>query len=201
MFAGAGPAPMLTTAATWDGLATELGLAASLFDSVIAQLATESWQGPAAAAMAGAAAPYAGWLIIAAARAGCAAAQAKAAVTAFGAARAASVHPAMVAANRTRLVSLVASNLLGQNTPAIATAEAQYDHMWAQDVAALVGYHGRASAVAVQLASWHQWLQHLPSLPRPARRWRRATGASTCALEVAAAIESAAGTPPIKTPA
>ncbi len=168
MFAGAGPAPMVAAAATWDGLATELVSAATFFDSVISQLASGSWQGPASAAMASAAAPYAGWLTTAAARAGRAAAQAKAAVTAFEAARAATVHPAIVAANRTQLMSLVVSNLLGQNTPAIAAAEAQYEQMWAQDVAALVGYHGGASAVAAQLASWHQWLLQLPSLlPSP----------------------------------
>ncbi len=164
MFAVTGPGPIRSAAAAWDGLANELGSAANLFGSAISGLASESWQGPASAAIAGAAAPYAGWLTAAASRAGRAAAQAKAAVMAFEAARAATVHPARVAANRIRLVSLIASNLLGQNTPAIAAAEAQYEQMWAQDVAALVGYQGGASAVAAQLASWHQWLQQLPHL-------------------------------------
>ncbi|WP_152406815.1 PPE domain-containing protein, partial [Mycobacterium tuberculosis] len=39
------------------------------------------------------------------------------------AALAATVDPALVAANRARLVALAVSNLLGQNTPAIAAAE------------------------------------------------------------------------------
>ncbi|AMC75166.1 PPE family protein PPE62 [Mycobacterium tuberculosis] len=67
MFTGAGSAPMLAAAVAWDGLAAELGSAASSFGSVTSDLASQAWQGPAAAAMAAAAAPYAGWLSAAAA--------------------------------------------------------------------------------------------------------------------------------------
>ncbi len=66
MFTGAGSAPMLAAAVAWDGLAAELGSAASSFGSVTSDLASQAWQGPAAAAMAAAAAPYAGWLSAAA---------------------------------------------------------------------------------------------------------------------------------------
>ncbi|SGR69306.1 PPE family protein [Mycobacterium tuberculosis] len=96
--------------------------------------------------MAAAAAPYAGWLAAAAARAAGASAQAKAVASAFEAAWAATVHPMLVAANRNAFVQLVLSNLFGQNAPAIAAAEAMYEQMWAADVAAMVGYHGGASA-------------------------------------------------------
>ncbi len=123
-----------------------------------------AWQGAASQAMASAAAPYAGWLGLAAARATTAAAQAKVAASAFEAARAATVHPALVAINRTRLVSLVTSNLLGLNAPAIAAVEADYEQMWAQDVTAMSGYHGGVSAAAAQLTSWQQALQSLPGL-------------------------------------
>jgi len=34
----------------------------------------------------------------------------------------------------------IATNILGQNTPAIAATEAQYMEMWAQDAAAMYGY-------------------------------------------------------------
>ncbi len=54
----------------------------------------------------------------------------------------------LVAANRNAFVQLVLSNLFGQNAPAIAAAEAMYEQMWAADVAAMVGYHGGASAAA-----------------------------------------------------
>jgi PPE-repeat protein len=62
------------------------------------------------------------------------------------------VHPLQVAANRNGLVQLVMSNLFGQNAPAIAAVEADYERMWAQDVAAMAGYHAGASAAAAQLA-------------------------------------------------
>ena len=62
MFAGAGSGPMLAAAAAWDGLASELGSAAASFKSVTSGLVQGAWQGAAATAMAGAAAPYAGWL-------------------------------------------------------------------------------------------------------------------------------------------
>jgi PPE-repeat protein len=66
-----------------------------------------------------------------------AAAQAKAAAAAFEAARAATVDPLLVAANRSAVVRLVVSNLFGQNAPAIAAVEGQYEQMWAADVAAM----------------------------------------------------------------
>jgi PPE-repeat protein len=43
---------------------------------------------------------------------------------------------------------LVASNVLGQNTPAIATTEAHYAEMWAQDAAAMYGYAGSSAAAS-----------------------------------------------------
>jgi PPE-repeat protein len=58
MFVGAGSAPMLEAATAWDGLAAELGSAASSFGSVTSGLAGQAWQGPAARAMVAAAAPY-----------------------------------------------------------------------------------------------------------------------------------------------
>lgn len=45
-------------------------------------------------------------------------------VAVYDAARAATVYPALVAANRDELVALMVSNLLGQNAPAIAAIEA-----------------------------------------------------------------------------
>lgn len=152
MFAGAGSGPTLAAAAAWDGLAAELGQAANSFSSATAALADTAWQGPAATAMAAAAAPYASWLSTAATRALSAAAQAKAAAAVYEAARAATVDPLLVAANRHQLVSLVLSNLFGQNAPAIAATEAAYEQLWAADVAAMVSYHSGASAVAAQLA-------------------------------------------------
>ncbi|WP_151064834.1 PPE domain-containing protein, partial [Mycobacterium tuberculosis] len=43
----------------------------------------------------------------------------------------------------------IATNLLGQNTPAIAVNEAEYGEMWAQDAAAMFGY-AAATATATE---------------------------------------------------
>ena len=152
LFSGAGSAPMLAAAAAWNGLADELASASSSFSSVTSGLASQAWQGPASAAMMAAAAPYTGWLSAAAARATSAAGRAQEVASSFEAAQAATIHPLVVAANRNGLVQLVMSNLFGQNAPAIAAAEAEYEQMWAQDVAAMAGYHAGASAAAAQLA-------------------------------------------------
>ena len=63
---------------------------------------------------------------------------------------AATVPPPTIEANRSLLAALVATNVLGQNTPAIAATEALYAEMWAQDAAAMYGYAG-ASATASQV--------------------------------------------------
>jgi PPE-repeat protein len=59
----------------------------------------------------------------------------------------------VIAANRATLALLVATNLLGQNTPAIAANEATYAEFWAQDAVAMYGYAGAATA-ASQLTSF-----------------------------------------------
>ncbi|WP_231140186.1 PPE family protein, partial [Mycobacterium avium] len=80
-----------------------------------------------------------------------AAEQATAAASAFESAFAAVVPPAEIATNRARLAMLSASNVFGQNSAAIAAAEAEYGQMWAQDAAAMFGY-ASASAAATRLA-------------------------------------------------
>jgi PPE-repeat protein len=60
------------------------------------------------------------------------------------------VPPPAIAANRALLMALIATNFLGQNTPAIMATEALYVEMWAQDAAAMYGY-AAASAAAVQV--------------------------------------------------
>ena len=151
IFAGAGSGPLHAAAAAWEGLAADLAASAASFDSVIVGLVGGPWAGPASASMAAAATPYVGWLSDAAGQAQLAAGQARAAATAFEGALTATVHPAVVEANRVSLLTLIATNFLGLNTPAIAANEFDYVEMWAQDVAAMVGYHGGATAVAETL--------------------------------------------------
>ncbi|MGH3554526.1 MAG: PPE family protein, partial [Mycobacterium sp.] len=148
MYAGAGSGPLLAAASAWDGLAAELGSAASAYSSVISALAGGSWLGPGSAAMAAAAAPYAAWMSVTATQAEQTANQARAAAAAYEAAFAMTVPPPVIAANRSLLMSLVATNVLGQNTPAIAATEAHYAEMWAQDAAAMYGYAGSSAAAS-----------------------------------------------------
>ncbi|MEE3750855.1 PPE family protein [Mycobacterium intracellulare] len=153
MYAGAGPESMLVAAATWDELADEVESAAESYRSVISALVSGPWTGPSAASMAGAAAPYAVWLSQTAAQAHEAAIQATAAAEAYATAFAATVAPSVVAANRSLLAALLATNILGQNAAAIAATEADYAHMWAQDAAAMYTY-AAASAAATRLTAF-----------------------------------------------
>ncbi|MEE3750838.1 PPE domain-containing protein [Mycobacterium intracellulare] len=91
--------------------------------------------------------PFVAWMDTTAATAQQTASQAMAAAAAYEAAFAMTVPPPVIAANRSLLLSLIATNILGQNTPAIAATEAQYAMMWAQDAAAMYGY-AAASATA-----------------------------------------------------
>ena len=149
MYFGPGSPPMLAAAAAWDGLAAELSSTASSYQSVIERLAGEGWLGPASASMAAAVTPYVTWVSLTAVQAERAATQASAAAGAYEAAFAMTVPPAAVAANRAQLAALVATNFLGQNTPAIAATEAHYGEMWAQDAAAMYGYAGNSAAASV----------------------------------------------------
>jgi PPE-repeat protein len=146
MYVGPGSGPMLAAAAAWNGLAAELYSAATSYQSVVSGLTAGPWLGPSSASMAAAAARYVAWMSTAAAQAEQTAAQAEAAAAAYETAFAATVPPPVIAANRSLLMALIATNVLGQNTPAIATTETQYAEMWAQDAGAMYGYAGSSAS-------------------------------------------------------
>ena len=148
MYAGPGSGPIIAAAASWDSLATEVYSAANDYGSVISGLTSGPWRGPASASMVAAAAPYLSWMNATGAQAEQAANQAKAAASAYETAFTATVPPPVIVANRTLLASLVSTNILGQNTPAIAATEAHYAEMWAQDAAAMYGYAGSSVAAS-----------------------------------------------------
>ena len=148
MYVGAGSGPMLTAAAAWDSLAADLQSAASSYGSTVEGLVAGPWTGPSSMTMAAAASPYVTWVSTAAAQAEQAAAQAKLAAGAYETAFAATVPPPVIAANRALLAVLVATNFLGQNTPAIAATETHYLEMWAQDAAAMYAYAGSSSSAS-----------------------------------------------------
>jgi PPE-repeat protein len=134
-------------AVAWDSLASELHMASSSYRSLISGLTTGRWLGPASLTMASAFGPYVAWMSGAAARAMEASSHARLAVEIYEAAFAMTVPPPMVAANRTQLATLMATNFFGQNSAAIAANEAQYSEMWAQDAAAMYQYAGNSVAV------------------------------------------------------
>jgi PPE-repeat protein len=153
MYSGPGAGPLMAAAAAWNELAGELNTTAASYSSVISELTSQEWRGPSSTSMAAAAAPYTAWMSTTAAQAEQAAAQAQAAASAYEAAFAMTVAPMVIAANRSLTMLLIATNVLGQNTPAIAANEAQYAEMWAQDVAAMHGY-ASSSAAASQLTAF-----------------------------------------------
>ena len=164
MYGGPGAGPMMAAATAWNTLATELSSTAAGYESVITELTDEQWLGPASASMVAAVQPYVAWLEVTAGHAQHAAAQAMASAAAFETAFAAMVPPPVIAANRAQLATLVATNLLGMNTPAIMATEAHYAAMWAQDAAAMYGY-AASSATAREVDP-----DQLPGAQRQPRR-------------------------------
>jgi len=133
MYSGAGSGPLMAAASAWNELAADLESTATSYQSVIAQLTGGPWLGPTATRMASAAAPYIAWLQGSSIQAAQTSGQASLAAAAYESAFAATVPPSVIAANRALLAALIATNFLGQNTPAIAATEAHYMEMWFQD--------------------------------------------------------------------
>lgn len=155
IYAGPGSGPLLGAGTAWAALAAALHHAAAGHRSAISGLTSDAWRGPASASLVAAAAPYVAWLDSSAAHAESTAGQAAAAAAAYEATFAMAVPPPVIAANRALLASLIAANILGQNTALIAATEADYFEMWAQDAAAMYAYAG-ASATAARLVDFEE---------------------------------------------
>jgi PPE-repeat protein len=149
IYSGAGAGPLTGAASAFSNLSSELSSNAASYESVIDQLTGSEWQGPSSEAMAAAAQPYIAWLTTTSGQLQEAATQAIASAAAYQTAHSTSIPPAVIATNRTQLAALVATNTLGQNTPAIAANEAQYGEFWAQDAAAMYGYASASAAATL----------------------------------------------------
>ncbi|WP_204080017.1 PPE family protein [Mycobacterium riyadhense] len=182
MYSGPGSAPMVAAASSWNGLASELSSAAVGYERVITTLHDDEWLGPASTLMLEAVAPYVTWIRATAAQAEHAATQARAAAAAFETAFAAVVPPPLIATNRAQLALLIATNVFGQHTAAIAALEAQYGEMWAQNATAMYSYAG-SSATATKVT---------PFTPPP--QISSPSAAATQSAAAAQAGASAAGT-------
>jgi PPE-repeat protein len=148
MFSGAGSGPLLSAAAAWNELATDLETTATSYQTAVTNLTTGPWLGPSSAQMAAATAPYIAWLQSTAATAAQTGAQAQVAAGAYQTAYASMVPLPEIAANRALLAELVSNNFLGQNTGAIATTEANYLDMWIQDALGMDTYQVNSQAAA-----------------------------------------------------
>jgi PPE-repeat protein len=148
IYSGAGAGPLMAASSAFNNLSSELSSNAASYESVISQLTGSEWQGPSSEAMAASAQPYIGWLNTTSGQLREAATRAMASAAAYETAFSASIPPPVIAANRATLAALVATNILGQNTPAIAANEAMYGEFWAQDAAAMYGYASASAANA-----------------------------------------------------
>jgi PPE-repeat protein len=147
MYIGPGPGPLLAASAGWESLAAELHATAGGYQAVISSL-TEEWQGPTSMSMVAAVTPYLLWMRATASQCEEAASRATAAVAAYETAFAMTVPPPMIVANRVQLMTLIATNFLGQNTPAIMATEAEYSEMWAQDATAMYNYAASSASAS-----------------------------------------------------
>ncbi|MCU0208287.1 PPE family protein, partial [Mycobacterium tuberculosis] len=145
MYAGPGSASLVAAAQMWDSVASDLFSAASAFQSVVWGLTVGSWIGSSAGLMVAAASPYVAWMSVTAGQAELTAAQVRVAAAAYETAYGLTVPPPVIAENRAELMILIATNLLEQNTPAIAVNEAAYSQMWGQDAEAMYGYAATAA--------------------------------------------------------
>ncbi|WP_082950104.1 MULTISPECIES: PPE family protein [unclassified Mycobacterium] len=167
MYAGPRSGTMWAAAAAWDALSAQLASAASSFELTVSTLTGGPWQGPASMTMATAAAPYVQWLTATSGQAELVANQTRLSAAAFEVAFTATVPPEVIAANRALLMSLIATNILGQNTAAIAATEAQYAEMWAQDVAAMTAYDASIKSAEATWTPFSSPPLTLTSLPTP----------------------------------
>jgi PPE-repeat protein len=193
MHSGPGAGSLIEASAAWQRVGTELDNSVSIYTSVLSSL-VDSWDGPSAAKMVQAVQPYITWLQNTAQQSQQMAVSTQAAASAFNSALSAVVPPATVAANRTRLAQLIATNGFGRNLPAIAATEDQYQAMWATNSAALTRYQ----TAATQALDLQQFLSP-PSITDPAGTAAQAAATSTAAAAPAQSIgqflESIVGTP------
>ncbi|WP_055367552.1 PPE family protein, partial [Mycobacterium tuberculosis] len=151
MYAGPGSASLVAAAKMWDSVASDLFSAASAFQSVVWGLTVGSWIGSSAGLMVAAASPYVAWMSVTAGQAELTAAQVRVAAAAYETAYGLTVPPPVIAENRAELMILIATNLLGQNTPAIEANQAAYSQMWGQDAEAMYGYAATAATATEAL--------------------------------------------------
>jgi PPE-repeat protein len=141
---GPGAESLANAAAAWQQLSANLEDTADNYAASLSSM-DETWYGPSSAAMVQSITPYVTWLRTTAQQAQQTAAAAQSAAAAFNSVQASVVPMATVAANRMRLVQLLATNGFGRNLPAIAQTESEYQTMWANNSEAMTRYQAASS--------------------------------------------------------
>ncbi|ALL56307.1 PPE family protein [Mycobacterium haemophilum DSM 44634] len=149
MYFGAGAGSIVAAATQWSDLATQLSTTAEGVQSVL-QTLLPSFRGVAAEALTRRVGPYVEWLTTTAASAQRIAIQLGAAAKAYETARATTVPPLTVYANRAQTIALKAFNWFGQFSTMIADKDADYDRMWDENATAMATYHSQVVDVIGQ---------------------------------------------------
>jgi PPE-repeat protein len=190
---GPGAESLMAAAAAWQQLGITLEDSAESYDAALSSLDIR-WSGPSSATMLQAVEPYVTWLRATAQQAQQVAASARTAAAAFSSVQASVVPTAVVAANRTRLAQLLATNGFGRNLPAIAETEAAYQTMWANNSAAMSRYQ----ATSAQASTLPQFSSPTSATnPNGLSTQATASSAATSAASPAAATSAATSAAPI----
>ncbi|MGH3970919.1 MAG: PPE family protein [Mycobacterium sp.] len=179
MYAGPGSSALMAASTAWQELSTDLASTATSFQGIVSGLTGGSWTGPSSQTMAASVAPYVGWLNTTAEQAAQSGAQATAAAGAYETAYSTTIPPMAVFLNRAQLLMLIATNLLGQNTAAIAANEAQYAGYWATDATAMDTYWAASTQTAA-----------LPQIATPAAATNMAAQAAQPAATAGSGIDA-----------
>ncbi len=139
LMSGAGAAPMLAASAQYTAAAVAYEASA---DRLMAQMVylSSNWQGTTAQALQRTTARHLAWMRVLQAQLVLAASRTAAQAAAFSTAYTSMAQMPEIVENRVTTAVLHATNFLGVNTIPIAIREAQYQAMWAQDVAVQSAY-------------------------------------------------------------
>lgn len=163
IYTGPGAASLIAAAAAWADVAEQLERFAVEHTAVINSV-NAVWLGAADSTMTQCSTAIIAWIRTTAEQATQMSATAAHAAAAFDTVHATITPPTMVFANRLLLAELTATNLLGQNSPAIAACETQYSEMWATNTAAMSTYHATSAQATGPLTTFMNLATSVPGL-------------------------------------